>query len=172
MIRHLSDLFHLHCRLLVFIFMNVQEVSLHYPVASHRDLLWARLFSLFPAFTKAPAHNSDADDSHISTPELTVLSSAAPGADFGHCLTVMKCLRHHALRAAKALLMCKYRRILKRAFHSPTTKIQEKREGVTFASAYSQVQFVFATFLTRSNQAGIWSLTGWRLPWKLHYCGI
>lgn len=81
MIWDLSGWFHFQCRLLVFIFMNIQEISLHYPVASHKDLIWARLFSLLPPFTRAPVHDSDADDSHISTPELTALSSAAPGAD-------------------------------------------------------------------------------------------
>lgn len=46
MIVHLSDWFHLQCWLLVFMFMNVQELSLHYPVGSHKDHLLVRLCSL------------------------------------------------------------------------------------------------------------------------------
>lgn len=136
MIWHLLDF---QCQLLVFIFMNVQEICLHYPVASHKDLIWARFCSLLPPITGAPALDSDADDSHISTPtDCAVLSCS--WCWFGHCLIVMTCLHNHALCAAKAVLMCKYWRTLTRVFQALTPKIQENRKWVTLALDYSQLQ--------------------------------
>lgn len=97
MIWHLSDWFHFQRRLLVFIFMNLQEVSLHYPEASHRNLLWAQLFSPVTSLYKNPCARFWCRwFTHFhSRTDCAVLSCSC--CWFGHCLTVVTCLRCHAL---------------------------------------------------------------------------